>query len=168
METLALGEKKRAGSLFHRFDIASLVLRAMIGVVFIAHGAQKLFGAFNGGGLHETANAMAEYGLRPGMFFAVLGGIIEFGGGLLLLVGLLTPVAGVIIICNMIVAIAVSSGRNGFVVPGRLGYEYNLVLIAIAFALTIIGGGRLSLDHGLGVDETITGHLCRLRTKYHR
>src|SRR3712207_2500744 len=93
METSFQGENK----LFRRSDVALLLLRAMIGVVFIAHGSQKLFGAFGGGGLDATANAMAGYGLRPGMFFAVLSGVSEFGGGLLLLVGLLTPLAGLII-----------------------------------------------------------------------
>ena len=73
---------------------------------------------------------------------------------MLLLVGLLTPLAGLIITCNMVVAIAVSSGHNGFIAPGRLGYEYNLVLIAIALA--IAGAGRLSLDHQLGLDQGST------------
>ncbi len=168
METIAQWEDKRVGLLVRKSDVASLLLRAMIGVVFIAHGAQKLFGAFGGGGLDATANAMAGYGLKPGMLFAVLSGISEFGGGLLLLVGLLTPVAGLIITCNMLVATAVSSGHNGFITPGRLGYEYNLVLIAIALALTIAGPGRLSLDHQLSLNQAIADRVRRLRTKHHR
>lgn len=168
METIAQEENKRVGLLFRRSDVTSLLLRVMIGVVFIAHGAQKLFGAFGGGGLDAAANAMAGYGLKPGMFFAVLGGISEFGGGLLLLVGLLTPLAGLIITGDMVVAIAVSSGQNGFIALGRLGYEYNLVLIAIALALVIAGPGRVSLDHQLGLDQAVADRVHRLRTKHHR
>jgi putative oxidoreductase len=168
MDTIGQGENKGVGLLFPRSDVASLLLRVMIGVVFIAHGAQKLFGAFGGGGLAATAEAMAGYGLEPGMFFAVLGGLSESGGGLLLLVGLLTPLAGLIIIGDMVVAIVVSSGQNGFIALGRLGYEYNLVLITIALALVIAGPGRLSLDHQLGLDQTVADRVHRLRTKHHR
>jgi putative oxidoreductase len=127
----------------------------MIGVVFVAHGSRKLFGAFGGGGLDKAAESMAGLGLEPGMFFAVLAGTLEVGGGLLLLIGLLTPLAGLIITGLMIVAIAVSTGPKGFIVIGGLGYEYNLVLIAIALALVIAGAGRLSLDHQLGLDRAI-------------
>ncbi len=167
METIAQREDKRTGSFFRRYDVASLLLRAMIGVVFIAHGSQKLFGAFGGGGLDATANAMAGNGLRPGVFFAILGGISEFGGGLLLLVGLLTPLAGLVITGVMIVAIAVSSGQNGFIAPDSLGYEYNLVLIAIALTLVIAGPGRLSLDHQFGLSQAVADRVRRSRTKHH-
>lgn len=166
METMARGEDKRVGLLFHRSDVALLLLRAMIGVVFIAHGAQKLFGAFGGGGLDAAAKAMAGYGLEPGMFFAVLAGTAEFGGGLLLIVGLLTPLAGLIITGLMVVAIAVSTGQKGFIVIGGLGYEYNLVLIAIALALVIAGPGRLSLDHQLGLEQAVADRVRRSRTNH--
>ncbi len=166
METMAPGENKRVEVLFSRSDVALLLLRAMIGVVFIAHGAQKLFGAFGGRGLDAVANGMAGYGLKPGMFFAVLAGISEFGGGLLLLVGLLTPLAGLIITGVMVVAIAVSSGQKGFIALGGLGYEYNLVLIAIALALFIAGPGRLSLDRQLGLDRTLVDLFRRSRTNH--
>lgn len=166
METMARGEGKRVGLLFRRSDVALLLLRAMIGVVFIAHGAQKLFGAFGGGGLDAAAKAMAGYGLKPGMFFAVLAGISEFGGGLLLLVGLLTPLAGLIITGVMVVAIAVSTGQKGFIVIGGLGYEYNLVLIAIALALVIAGPGRLSLDRQLGLEQAVADRVRRSRTNH--
>lgn len=149
--------------LSRRLDIALLLLRAMIGVVFITHGSQKLFGAFGGGGLDAAANAMAGFGLKPGRFFAVLAGISEFSGGLLLLVGLLTPLAGLIITGVMIVAIAVSTGERGFIVLGGLGYEYNLVLIAIALALVLAGPGRLSIDSQLGLDQNIATLFHRSR-----
>lgn len=166
MKTMAQEENNRAGLLFRRADVALLLLRAMIGAVFITHGAQKLFGAFGGGGLDAAAKAMAGYGLKPGMFFAVLGGISEFGGGLLLLVGLLTPLAGLIIAGVMVVAIAVSTGQNGFIILGGLGYEYNLVLIAIALALVIAGPGRLSLDCQLGLGQAVANRARRSRTNH--
>jgi len=154
---------RQVGSLFRRSDVVLLLLRATIGVVFVAHGAQKLFGAF-GGQLDGVATAMGGYGLKPGMFFAVLGGISEFAGGLLLLVGLLTPLAGMVIVGVMVMAIAVSTGQDGFIVLGGVGYEYNLVLIAIALALIIAGPGRLSLDHQFGLDRAVAERVRRLRS----
>jgi len=161
MDTVTQGVNERVGLRLRGLEVALLLLRAMIGVVFIAHGSQKLFGAFGGGGLEKTAKAMTGFGLEPGMFFAVLAGILEFGGGLLLLVGLLTPLAGLIITGLMVVAIAVSTGQKGFIAIGGLGYEYNLVLISIALALVIAGAGRLSLDHQLGLDRAIADRLRR-------
>ncbi|MGH3918397.1 MAG: DoxX family protein [Gammaproteobacteria bacterium] len=163
MDTMDQGEDKRGGLLLRGPDVALLLLRAMIGVVFIAHGSQKLFGAFGGGGLDTAAKAMDGFGLKPGMLFAVLAGISEFGGGLLLLIGLLTPLAGLIITGLMVVAIAVSTGQKGFIVIGGLGYEYNLVLIVIALALVIAGPGRLSLDHQLGLTHAVADRVRRSR-----
>jgi len=162
MEPMIQESDRRVGPLFRRSDLVLLLLRVTIGVVFITHGAQKLFGAF-GGQLDGVATAMTGYGLEPGMFFALLAGISEFAGGLLLLVGLLTPLAGVVIVGVMVMAIAVSTGQGGFIVLGGVGYEYNLVLIAIALALIIAGPGRLSLDHQLGLDRAVTERVRRLR-----
>jgi putative oxidoreductase len=166
LKTINQGEHMRVESPPHRSDVALLLLRVMIGVVFIAHGSQKLFGAFDGPGLGAVAGAMARYGLEPGMFFAVLGGVLELGGGLLLLVGLLTPLAGLTISGVMVVAIMVSTGQNGFIPLGRLGYEYNLVLISVAMALVIAGAGQLSLDHRLGLDRYLTDRTRRLRATH--
>ncbi len=165
MDTVTQRDDKRVGLLSRRSDVVLLLLRAVIGVVFVAHGAQKLFGAFGGRGLDAVANVMAGYGLKPGMFFAVLCGIAEFGGGLLLLAGLLTPLAGLVIIGVMVVAIVVSTGQDGFIVPGGVGYEYNLVLIAVALALVIAGPGRWSLDHRLGLDRFVIGGIRPLRSR---
>jgi putative oxidoreductase len=163
MDTVAQGVNERVGLRFRGTNVALLLLRAMIGVVFIAHGSQKLFGAFGGGGLDAAAKAMTGFGLEPGMFFAVLAGVLEFGGGLLLIVGLFTRLAGLIITGLMVVAIAVSTGQKGFIVIGGLGYEYNLVLIAIALALVIAGPGRLSLDHRLGLDRAVADRAPQLQ-----
>lgn len=141
-ETAALNDRR---------DVALLLLRVAIGTVFLAHGAQTLFGAFGGIGIAGTAQSMAETGLLPGVFFAVLAGLTEFGGGLFLLVGLLTPLAGLAIAGVMTVAIITVTGPNGFF-SQDLGYEFNMVLIAVALALAIAGPGRLSLDHLLGLN----------------
>lgn len=151
MRSITQGESMQVTSLSDRSDVALLLLRATVGVVFVAHGAQKLFGAFGGPGLDGIAGAMAGYGLRPGMFFAVLSGVVEFGGGLLLLVGLLTPLVALLLSGVMVMAIAMVTGAQGFIVLGGVGYEYNLVLIAAAVALVLTGPGRLSLDHQLGL-----------------
>jgi putative oxidoreductase len=136
--------------LAHRLDVALLWLRLIIGVVFVAHGAQKLFGAFGGAGLDGTADFMRDLGLDPGMFFAVSAGLSEFCGGLLLLAGLLTPLGALAITGVMAVAIATVNGENGFFNQDQ-GYEYNLVLTGIALALIVAGPGRYSLDRVLGV-----------------
>jgi putative oxidoreductase len=133
-----------------RGNFALLLLRAVLGVVFIAHGAQKLFGAFGGPGLARTAESWAGLGLQPPMLFALIGGIAEFGGGLLMLAGLLTPVAALAIAGVMIGAIVLVTGAKGFFIQNE-GYEYNIVLIVAAVAVAIAGPGRLSLDHGLGL-----------------
>jgi len=149
METItSAGTDRQTGP----YDISALVLRVMLGAIFVAHGGQKLFGMF-GGDLDGVAAGMASSGLRPGMFFAVLAGVLELAAGLLLLIGLLTPLAGLIITGVMIVAIARVTGQGGFVMARGVGYEYNLILIAAAVALAISGPGRLSLDHKLGLDR---------------
>lgn len=131
-------------------DLTLLTMRALLGVVFIAHGAQKLFGAFGGEGLHRQADQMLELGLEPEMLFAVLVGVAEFGGGLLLILGLLTPLGAAAIAGVMVGAIATVSGTNGFFVQDN-GFEYNLLLMGIALALLAFGPGRYSVDHRLGL-----------------
>ncbi|MGI8780218.1 MAG: DoxX family protein [Solirubrobacteraceae bacterium] len=146
-----------------KFDVALALLRAMIGAVFVAHGAQKLFGAFGGGGLDGTADQMRGLGMEPGGFFAVLAGLSEFGAGLLFLAGLLTPLAGAAVIGVMVMAILQVNGPNGFFVQDA-GFEYNLMLIVVAIALVVAGPGRYSLDRAFGVDR-LTARLGRSRSR---
>lgn len=131
-------------------DLALLVLRLVLGGVFIAHGAQKLFGWFGGPGLGGTAGFFDQLGIKPGSTMALLAGLAEFGGGLLVLVGLLTPVAALAIIVVMITAIIKAHLANGFFNTSG-GYEFNLTLIAVAVALLIAGAGAYSLDAVLGI-----------------
>jgi putative oxidoreductase len=137
-------------------DIALLVLRVVVGLFFAGHGAQKLFGAFGGHGIAGTAGFFDSIGMRPGRRHAIAAGTAEFAGGLLLILGLATPLAAVLIISVMIVAVATVHAGNGPWVTDS-GWEYNAVLIAIAFALTGAGPGEVSLDDAIGWMPDITG-----------
>lgn len=127
-----------------------LVLRLVLGGVFIAHGAQKLFGWFGGPGLKGTVGFFEQIGVKPGSTMALLAALSEFGGGLLVLLGLLTPVGTLAIIAVMIVAILRVHLANGFFNTNG-GYEFNLTLVGVAFALLIAGAGTISLDGALGI-----------------
>jgi putative oxidoreductase len=137
-------------------EIGLLVLRAIVGLLFAGHGAQKLFGVFGGHGLEGTAAGFDSMGLRPGRVHAFAGGAAELGGGLLLALGLLTPIAAAALIAVMTTAIVTAHLRNGLWNTDG-GYEYNLVMIAAAFALAGVGAGEWSLDNALGLDLAGTG-----------
>src|SRR4051812_18812586 len=125
--------------------LGRFVLRALIGGLFIGHGTQKLFGWFGGHGLEGTGGAFESMGLRPGKRHATAAGAAEAGGGALLALGLLTPVAATSIIATMVTAIRKVHGSKGpWVTEG--GYEYNLVLIGAMLAITENGPGAISLD----------------------
>ncbi|BBL78330.1 quinol oxidase [Rubrobacter xylanophilus] len=131
-------------------DLALLVLRLVLGVIFVAHGAQKLFGSFGGPGLKGTAGFFEQLGIRPPYPMAVVVGVVEFFGGILAALGFLTPVAAVGLILVMIVAILTVHLRNGFFAQNG-GYEFNLALIGIALALLLSGAGSYSLDAAFGL-----------------
>jgi putative oxidoreductase len=128
----------------------------VVGLTFAAHGAQKLFGSFGGPGLTGTARFFEQLGLRPGKLSALLAGVAELVGGLLIALGLLTPFAAAVLIASMTGATLAVHLRNGFFNAAN-GFEYNLVLAAAVFALAGIGAGSWSLDHALNLDLTGTG-----------
>jgi putative oxidoreductase len=132
-------------------DLALLVLRLVVGAFFVGHGAQKLFGAFGGHGPGGTAQFMQSLGLHPARLQAYAAGTAEFVGGLLLLLGLLTPVGAAAIIGTMTVAIVAVHAKNGPWVTNS-GWEYNAVLIAVAVALAGAGPGDWSVDAAAGLD----------------
>jgi putative oxidoreductase len=132
-------------------DMGLLILRVVVGGLFAAHGAQKLFGYFGGGGLEGTASMFDKLGLRPSWLHARAAGTAEFMGGLLLAAGLFTPFAAAALIAVMTTAVITVHGANGPWNTDR-GYEYNLVLVAIAFALAAAGAGAWSLDNAFGLD----------------
>ena len=137
-------------------ELALLALRLVVGLTFAAHGAQKLFGAFGGGGIAGTAGAFDQIGLHPVKIQAWVAGMAELAGGLLLAVGLATPFAAAVLIGTMVAAVLTVHLHSGFFNTSN-GYEYNLVLAAAAFALAGTGPGDWSLDHAFDIELAGTG-----------
>jgi len=124
--------------------LAGLVLRVMVGVVFIYHGGQKLFGAFGGSGIAGFAGYLQSLEIPFPEASAYLAAAAEFFCGLALLLGLWVRLAAVPLIMTMIVAIVTATGKNGFnIVNG--GYEYNLVLIAALISMVLQRGDKWCL-----------------------
>ncbi|WP_221563661.1 DoxX family protein [Alkalihalobacillus sp. TS-13] len=126
-------------------DIALLLIRLVFGLTFAAHGTQKLFGWFGGHGLEGTAGFFESLGLKPGKMMALMAGIGEVVGGLLIAFGFLTEVGAVLMIVPMLVAIFKVHGQNGYWATEG-GYEYNLAIITVAVALVLAGPGAYSID----------------------
>jgi putative oxidoreductase len=136
--------------------IGRLLLRLVVGGLFVGHGTQKLFGWFGGNGLDATAQGFEQLGLRPGRQNAIAAGSAEAGGGALLALGLQTPLAASVLVATMLTAIHRVHGSKGpWLTNG--GYEYNIVLIAAALALVDAGPGALSLDGARGRERTGLG-----------
>ncbi len=122
----------------------TIPLRVSLGVIFMAHGAQKLFGGFGGKGLQATAELFAtKLGMTPGMLWAALASGGEFFGGLLVLIGLFTRLGALNIAVVMLVAMF-HVHWGSFFLPG--GIEYTLALLGSALALLIAGAGPASFD----------------------
>jgi putative oxidoreductase len=131
-------------------DTGLLIIRVVVGLSLAAHGAQKLFGAFGGYGIAGTGGFFESLGLRPGKLFATIAGLGETGGGLGLVLGLLTPFAAAAILATMLVAIVKVHFEKGFFGQNG-GYEYPLVLGAVAVGLGFTGAGNFSIDAVLGL-----------------
>ena len=131
-------------------NLGLLALRVALGLVFLGHGAQKAFGAFGGPGFAGATGFIGGLGFRPARFWAGLAVGGELLAGALFVVGLFTPLAALMVLGTMGVAIAKVHGPKGFFVQNG-GYEYNLVLILAALALVLAGPGTYSLDHLLGL-----------------
>ncbi|GAB1040541.1 DoxX family protein [Shewanella algae] len=124
---------------------APLALRLPIGITFMAHGAQKLFGWFGGYGLEGTGQWMASIGLTPGYLMALMAGSSEFFGGLLLIIGLLIRPTSAVLAFTMLMAIVIVHLDNGLFMSNN-GYEFGLALLAATVSLAISGAGKLSID----------------------
>lgn len=122
-----------------------LLIRLVVGLLFMGHGAQKLFGWFGGYGIKGTGEFFDSIGLKPGEKMALLAGVAELIGGALFILGLLTPLAGLVIAATMVIAIWKVHGANG-IWATQNGYEYNLVLLVVALAVSVMGAGAYSLD----------------------
>ena len=132
-------------------DASLLVFRAAVGGVMVAHGWNHVFG---GGRIAGTARWFESLGMKPGRLHAGTATLTELGAGVLLLLGLFTPLAGGAVVGVMLVAWITNHLRNGFFVfrPGE-GWEYVMTLTACGLLLCGTGGGRLSLDHLLDIED---------------
>lgn len=131
-------------------DIALLILRIVVGLLFVGHGAQKLFGWFGGGGLSGTAQWLGSMGFNPPRFWAAVAGLAEFSGGLGLAVGFLTPIAAAAIIGVMLMATFKVHWPHGLWNSNN-GYELPLINMAVALVLGLLGAGQHALDRVLAI-----------------
>lgn len=122
-----------------------LLVRLVVGLLLVGHGAQKLFGWFGGYGPKGTGGWMESVGIKPGVFMAVSAGLMELLGGALFALGLVTPLAAFFITVTMLGAIFKVHGRNGIWATAD-GYEYPLVLIAVVIGIALTGAGSYSID----------------------
>ena len=127
-------------------SFGSLALRVPVGIIFMAHGAQKLFAWFGGYGLDGTGQWMESIGLAPGFLMALLAGSAEFFGGLFILLGLLTRPAAAALAVTMIVAIFSVHFVNGLFMSNN-GYEFGLALLAASVSLVFTGSGKAGVDN---------------------
>ena len=133
-----------------------LVIRIIVGLAFVGHGTQKLFGWFGGGGPKGTGAFFGSRGYRFPVPAAVAAGLCEAGGGTLLALGLVTPLAGALLATVMINAIVSVTLKKAFM----LGSELELAYLTVGVGLAAIGGGRFSIDRALGWDDDLSGLWC--------
>jgi putative oxidoreductase len=134
--------------------VSLLILRAVVGLVLTAHGAQKIFGWFDGPGFGKTRGMVQSQGFRPAWLWALLGGLGQFGGGLLLALGFLSPLGALGVFASMLMAVIKFSWSRGFWAKGGheiVNYEYALVLALMSLISGIAGPGSYSLDALLGI-----------------
>ena len=132
-------------------DFGLFLLHAVVGLFFVGHGAQKLFGVLGGHGLAGTAGFFDSLGLRPGRAHATAAGVAEFAGGVLLTLGLLVPLGAALIVATMVAAVAtVHAGKGPWAADN--GWELNVTYAVAAVALAAAGAGAWSLDNALDLN----------------
>jgi putative oxidoreductase len=131
-------------------DLGILIIRVVVGLALAAHGSQKLFGWFGGGGLEGTQGMMDHLGFRPARLWGSIAAVSEFGGGLLLAAGLLSPLGSLAIAAAMLTAVLAVHLPNGFW-NSKGGFELPLVNLAAAAGVAVAGPGRYSVDALLGI-----------------
>jgi putative oxidoreductase len=125
-------------------DIGLLIMRVCIGVMFMGHGSQKLFGLFGGPGINGFAKFLGSIGFAPAVFWAYVAGCTELVGGLFLVLGLFTRGAAAWLCGFMLIAAVKVHLKNGFFLQNG-GIEYVFVIIGVCIALALMGGGRFSV-----------------------
>jgi putative oxidoreductase len=133
-----------------------LLLRLAVGSIMAAHGAQKLFGWWGGPGIQGTAGMCSNLAYRAPLFMACGLALSEFGGGLALATGFLTPLGALAVTVVMINAVYLIHWPKGFF-SGNGGYEFNLLIASAAVALAATGPGRFAIDRAIGWDDNISG-----------
>jgi putative oxidoreductase len=133
-----------------------LLVRVVVGLAFVGHGTQKLFGWFGGHGPQGTGGFFASRGYRAPVLMAVAAGLCETAGGTLLALGFVTPFAGALLATVMINAIVSVTLKKAFM----LGSELEIAYLAVAVGLAATGGGRFSIDRALGLDDDLSGLWC--------
>ena len=126
-------------------SLGLLLMRVVIGLTVAAHGAQKLFGWFEGPGVDGFAAGLERMGIRPARQFAVLAGLGELGGGILAALGFLYPIGPLVVAAGMVVAIFTVHYANGFF-NTKGGYEFPFVILATMLGVSITGPGLYSVD----------------------
>lgn len=126
-------------------SIGLLIIRLVFGLTFAAHGTQKLFGWFGGYGIAGTGGWLESIGIKPGKFNAAMAGLAELIGGLLMALGLWMPVAAVLVVVVMLMAIAKVHAAKGYWAAAG-GYEYNLAIIVVAIGLALTGPGSYAIQ----------------------
>ena len=137
------------GGIYGKLEPFALpILRIGLGAILIPHGAQKFFGAFGGVGDVKFVELFDKLGYKPGTLWLTLVALTEFGGGILLVLGLFTRFAALAVVIFMIVAVQFTSAKGFFWT--QQGLEYSLLIGIVALVLLIRGGGDYSLDRKLG------------------
>jgi putative oxidoreductase len=132
-------------------DVVLLIVRVVVGGLFVGHGTQKLFGWFGGHGVDGTAGFMESLGYKPGRPAAVGAGVTESLGGVLLILGLATPLAAAMVVGTMVNAVVSAHLTNGLWATNG-GYELPLVYVVTTIAIVATGPGLLSLDAAFGAE----------------
>jgi putative oxidoreductase len=134
-------------------DVSLLIVRVVVGVIFAAHGAQKMFGLFDGPGLSKIVEMMGPIG-----YLLAIG---EFFGGVGLIVGFLTRFSALSLIVIMVGAIVQVHGKNGFFMSAG-GYEYNLALIGLLAPVLLCGAGRIAIGRAFMPKSKRTGRTVQI------
>lgn len=125
-------------------NLASLFLRLGIGVMFMAHGAQKTFGAFGGAGIEGFSKALESMGFNPPLVWAYAAAYTELVAGLFLIIGLLVRLSSASLIIVMLVALIKVHMSKGFFLSAG-GFEYIFIIVTACAALLFLGGGKFGI-----------------------
>jgi len=124
-------------------DLASLILRLALGIMFTAHGLQKVFGIFGGSGIDGFSGMLAKLGFAPALFWAYLAAYVELIGGLFLILGIFVRSTALSLLILIMVAAARVHLPKGFFLSAG-GFEYTFIIFSVCLALIIMGGGRFA------------------------